>query len=81
MAGDLMITRGSAAGVEGTGPGPAADAELGDETASVSERGGPDVREIYRQVARARAAELRLREHIEANGFGGFWHPDRKSVV
>ena len=70
-----MMTRGSAADIEGTGPASAADADLRDETASVSEGRGPDIREIYRQVARARAAELRLRQHIEENGFGGFWHP------
>jgi TPP-dependent pyruvate/acetoin dehydrogenase alpha subunit len=31
--------------------------------------------ELYRDVTRARAAELFLQRHIEAHGFGGFWHP------
>lgn len=30
---------------------------------------------LYRQVATIRAAELRLRRHIDEAGFGGFWHP------
>jgi pyruvate dehydrogenase E1 component alpha subunit len=30
---------------------------------------------LYRQVAAIRAAELRLRRHIDEVGFGGFWHP------
>jgi TPP-dependent pyruvate/acetoin dehydrogenase alpha subunit len=35
----------------------------------------PVVLPIYRNVARIRAAELRLQQHIEVHGFGGFWHP------
>jgi pyruvate dehydrogenase E1 component alpha subunit len=31
--------------------------------------------ELYRQVVTIRAAELRLRRHVEEVGFGGFWHP------
>lgn len=30
---------------------------------------------LYRRVAAVRAAELRLRRHIDEVGFGGFWHP------
>jgi pyruvate dehydrogenase E1 component alpha subunit len=33
------------------------------------------VLEIYRNVARIRAAELFLQTYIEEHGFGGFWHP------
>jgi TPP-dependent pyruvate/acetoin dehydrogenase alpha subunit len=40
-----------------------------------SAAGQPDVLEIYRLVSLARAAELRIRRHIDTNGFGGFWHP------
>jgi pyruvate dehydrogenase E1 component alpha subunit len=31
--------------------------------------------DLFETVARIRAAELILREHIEAHGFSGFWHP------
>lgn len=31
--------------------------------------------DLYRVVTRIRAVELALQEHIERNGFGGFWHP------
>ncbi len=31
--------------------------------------------EIYRTVVTIRFAELRIREHVEKQGFGGFWHP------
>jgi pyruvate dehydrogenase E1 component alpha subunit len=31
--------------------------------------------ELYGMVARIRAAELRLHQHINEHGFGGFWHP------
>lgn len=31
--------------------------------------------DIYRTVVTIRFAELRIREHVEAEGFGGFWHP------
>lgn len=31
--------------------------------------------EIYRKVVVIRFAELRIREHVEKVGFGGFWHP------
>ena len=31
--------------------------------------------ELYRTVATIRFAELRIREHVEKEGFGGFWHP------
>jgi len=31
--------------------------------------------EIYRTVVTVRFAELRIREHVETVGFGGFWHP------
>jgi TPP-dependent pyruvate/acetoin dehydrogenase alpha subunit len=31
--------------------------------------------QIFETVARIRAAELILREHIEQHGFSGFWHP------
>ena len=30
---------------------------------------------LYRTIATIRAAELRLRRHIDEVGFGGFWHP------
>jgi TPP-dependent pyruvate/acetoin dehydrogenase alpha subunit len=30
---------------------------------------------LYRTLARIRAAELRIRHHVEEEGFGGFWHP------
>ena len=33
------------------------------------------VRRLYAMVARIRAAELRLQQHITDHGFGGFWHP------
>jgi acetoin:2,6-dichlorophenolindophenol oxidoreductase subunit alpha len=36
---------------------------------------GTLVTELYRDVARVRAAELFLQEYIEEHGFGGFWHP------
>jgi TPP-dependent pyruvate/acetoin dehydrogenase alpha subunit len=31
--------------------------------------------EVYRQVVTIRFAELRIRDHVETEGFGGFWHP------
>lgn len=31
--------------------------------------------EIYRKVVTIRFAELRIRDHVEAEGIGGFWHP------
>lgn len=31
--------------------------------------------EIYRKVVTIRFAELRIRDHVETEGFGGFWHP------
>ena len=31
--------------------------------------------EIYRKVVTVRFAELRIRDHVESEGFGGFWHP------
>ncbi len=31
--------------------------------------------DIYRKVVTVRFAELRIREHVESEGFGGFWHP------
>lgn len=31
--------------------------------------------ELYAMVARIRATELRLQQHISEHGFGGFWHP------
>jgi TPP-dependent pyruvate/acetoin dehydrogenase alpha subunit len=31
--------------------------------------------EIYRKVVTVRFAELRIRDHVETEGFGGFWHP------
>lgn len=34
-----------------------------------------DITEIYRTVVTIRFAELRIREHVETEGFGGFWHP------
>ena len=34
-----------------------------------------DVVDLYRTVVTIRFAELRIREHVEAEGFGGFWHP------
>jgi pyruvate dehydrogenase E1 component alpha subunit len=37
--------------------------------------GEEDLLSLYRQVVRIRAAELRLRRHIEEAGFEGFWHP------
>src|SRR5262245_29246270 len=30
---------------------------------------------IYRTVVTIRFAELRIRAHVETEGFGGFWHP------
>lgn len=40
---------------------------------------GPDraqlQREVYRKVVTIRFAELRIRDHVEKEGFGGFWHP------
>jgi acetoin:2,6-dichlorophenolindophenol oxidoreductase subunit alpha len=30
---------------------------------------------IYRKVVTVRFAELRIRAHVESEGFGGFWHP------
>jgi pyruvate dehydrogenase E1 component alpha subunit len=42
---------------------------------STESRSKPLVSEIYRDVARIRAAEKVLEQHIETNGFGGFWHP------
>lgn len=32
------------------------------------------IRRLYFDVARMRATELRLQEHIAEHGFGGFWH-------
>lgn len=32
-------------------------------------------RDLYAMVARIRAIELRLQQHISEHGFGGFWHP------
>jgi acetoin:2,6-dichlorophenolindophenol oxidoreductase subunit alpha len=32
-------------------------------------------RDVYAMVARIRATELRLQQHITEQGFGGFWHP------
>ena len=34
-----------------------------------------EILDLYREVARIRALELLLHRHIEAHGFGGFWHP------
>jgi TPP-dependent pyruvate/acetoin dehydrogenase alpha subunit len=34
-----------------------------------------DTADLYRTVVTIRAAELRLRRHVEEVGFGGFWHP------
>lgn len=31
--------------------------------------------EIYRKVVTIRFAELRIRDHVETEGIGGFWHP------
>lgn len=31
--------------------------------------------DIYRTVVTIRFAELRIRDHVDAEGFGGFWHP------
>ncbi|WP_435742016.1 thiamine pyrophosphate-dependent dehydrogenase E1 component subunit alpha [Nocardioides sp. SYSU DS0663] len=31
--------------------------------------------DLYRKVVTIRFAELRIREHVEKEGFGGFWHP------
>lgn len=31
--------------------------------------------DIYRTVVTIRFAELRIRQHVETEGFGGFWHP------
>jgi pyruvate dehydrogenase E1 component alpha subunit len=31
--------------------------------------------DIYRTVVTIRFAELRIRDHVETEGFGGFWHP------
>lgn len=31
--------------------------------------------DIYRTVVTIRFAELRIRDHVESKGFGGFWHP------
>ncbi|WP_028656959.1 thiamine pyrophosphate-dependent dehydrogenase E1 component subunit alpha [Nocardioides sp. J54] len=34
-----------------------------------------ELMEIYRKVVTVRFAELRIRDHVETEGFGGFWHP------
>lgn len=34
-----------------------------------------DLLDLYRTVVTIRFAELRIRDHVEAEGFGGFWHP------
>lgn len=36
---------------------------------------GVPVRELYAMVARIRATELRMLQHVTDHGFGGFWHP------
>jgi TPP-dependent pyruvate/acetoin dehydrogenase alpha subunit len=33
------------------------------------------VLDLYRTISRIRACELRIREQVETEGFGGFWHP------
>jgi TPP-dependent pyruvate/acetoin dehydrogenase alpha subunit len=33
------------------------------------------LQDLYRTVVTIRYAELRIREHVEKEGFGGFWHP------
>ena len=35
---------------------------------------GVPLKDMYYNVARMRATELRLQEHIAEHGFGGFWH-------
>ena len=40
-----------------------------------SKAGPEQALDLYRQVARIRAVELRLYQHIQEHGFGGFWHP------
>lgn len=36
---------------------------------------GVPVGELYAMVARIRATELRMLQHVTDHGFGGFWHP------
>lgn len=36
---------------------------------------GRELLDLYAMVARIRATELRLQQHITEHGFGGFWHP------
>jgi pyruvate dehydrogenase E1 component alpha subunit len=45
------------------------------KAARASHDGEPDITDLYRAVATIRAAELRIRRHIEEHGFDGFWHP------
>ncbi|GAC1322528.1 MAG: pyruvate dehydrogenase (acetyl-transferring) E1 component subunit alpha [Mycobacteriales bacterium] len=42
---------------------------------SVASAPHEDAVDLYRTVVTIRFAELRIREHVEAVGFGGFWHP------
>lgn len=43
-------------------------------SAAPAERRAELAAELYRQVARIRAVELRLQRYIAEHGFGGFWH-------
>jgi pyruvate dehydrogenase E1 component alpha subunit len=40
-----------------------------------SQAGAADAERLYAMTARIRAVELRLHQHINEHGFGGFWHP------
>jgi TPP-dependent pyruvate/acetoin dehydrogenase alpha subunit len=45
-------------------------------TPTSEERTRPELLvDLYRTVVTIRFAELRIRAHVEAEGFGGFWHP------
>jgi pyruvate dehydrogenase E1 component alpha subunit len=48
---------------------------MGEVTEADGRDASPDPVELYRTVVLIRFAELRIREHVEAEGFGGFWHP------
>ncbi len=46
-----------------------------DETSGQPDGFDGDPTSLYRTVVTIRFAELRIRSHVEAEGFGGFWHP------
>ena len=48
------------------------------DTSTLPAPGGVDpglATDLYRQMARIRATELRLQQYVAEHGFGGFWHP------